>query len=230
MDVDTGLVEVPVGTPLGELIYDIGGGIPNNKPFKAAQLGGPSGGCIPRQHLNVALDYESLSELGAIMGSGGLIVMDDETCMVDVARFFIEFVQEESCGKCVPCRVGTKRMQEILTRICAGQGHSEDIDRLVELGEMIKQSSLCGLGQSAPNPVLSTIRHFREEYVEHIRDHHCRAGICAEASCPRVADSIMPTGMPVEENASGREIAGSPVAFCSGVNATQSMSLSTICS
>ena len=192
---NTGLVEVPVGTPLGELIYDIGGGIPNNKSFKAAQLGGPSGGCIPRQHLNVALDYESLSELGAIMGSGGLIVMDDETCMVDVARFFIEFVQEESCGKCVPCRVGTKRMQEILTRICAGQGHSEDIDRLVELGEMIKQSSLCGLGQSAPNPVLSTIRHFREEYVEHIRDHHCRAGVCAalvrapcQTACPANVD------------------------------------------
>jgi NADH-quinone oxidoreductase subunit F len=192
---NTGLVEVPVGTPLGELIYDIGGGIVNNKPFKAAQLGGPSGGCIPRQHLNVPLDYESLSELGAIMGSGGLIVMDDDACMVDVARFFIEFVQEESCGKCVPCRVGTKRMLEILTRICAGQGHMEDIDRLIELGEFIKQGSLCGLGQTAPNPVLSTLRHFREEYVEHIRDRHCRAGVCAslvrapcQSACPAGVD------------------------------------------
>ncbi|MCK5528436.1 MAG: NADH-quinone oxidoreductase subunit NuoF, partial [Kiritimatiellae bacterium] len=166
---NTGLVEVPVGTPLGELIYDIGGGILNNKPFKAAQLGGPSGGCVPKQHLNVPLDYESLSELGAIMGSGGLIVMDEDTCMVDVARFFIEFVQEESCGKCVPCRVGTKRMLEILTRICDGEGKMEDIDRLIELGEYIKTASLCGLGQTAPNPVLSTIRHFREEYIEHIR-------------------------------------------------------------
>jgi NADH-quinone oxidoreductase subunit F len=192
---NTGLVEVPVGTPLGELIYDIGGGIPNNKPFKAAQLGGPSGGCIPRQHLNVPLDYESLSELGAIMGSGGLIVMDDDACMVDVARFFVEFVQDESCGKCVPCRVGTKRMLEILTRICDGHGRMSDIDRLIELGETIKQTSLCGLGQTAPNPVLSTIRHFREEYVEHIRDHHCRAGVCAslvrapcQSACPAGVD------------------------------------------
>jgi NADH-quinone oxidoreductase subunit F len=192
---NTGLVEVPIGTPLGELIYDIGGGIVNNKPFKAAQLGGPSGGCVPKQHLNVPLDYESLSELGAIMGSGGLIVMDDEACMVDVARFFIEFVQEESCGKCVPCRVGTKRMLEILTRICEGQGRMEDIDRLIDLGEFIKQGSLCGLGQTAPNPVLSTIRHFREEYVEHIRDRHCRAGVCpslvrapCQAACPAGVD------------------------------------------
>lgn len=192
---NTGLVEVPIGTPLGELIYDIGGGIVNNKPFKAAQLGGPSGGCVPKEHLNVPLDYESLSELGAIMGSGGLIVMDDEACMVDVARFFIEFVQEESCGKCVPCRVGTKRMLEILTRICEGRGRMEDIDRLIELGEFIKQGSLCGLGQTAPNPVLSTIRHFREEYVEHIRDKHCRAGVCpslvrapCQAACPAGVD------------------------------------------
>ena len=192
---NTGLVEVPVGTPLGELIYDIGGGIVNNKPFKAAQLGGPSGGCVPKEHLNVPLDYESLSELGAIMGSGGLIVMDDDACMVDVARFFVEFVQEESCGKCVPCRVGTKRMLEILTRICDGHGRMEDIDRLIELGEFIKQGSLCGLGQTAPNPVLSTIRHFREEYVEHIRDRHCRAGVCpslvrapCQSACPAGVD------------------------------------------
>ncbi|MFU8780004.1 MAG: NADH-quinone oxidoreductase subunit NuoF [Kiritimatiellia bacterium] len=192
---NTGLVEVPIGTPLGELIYDIGGGIVNNKPFKAAQLGGPSGGCIPKQHLNVALDYESLQELGSIMGSGGLIVMDDEACMVDVARFFVEFVQEESCGKCVPCRVGTKRMLEILTRICEGRGHITDIERLEELGHFIKEASLCGLGQTAPNPVLSTIRHFREEYVEHIRDRHCRAGVCpslvrapCQAACPAGVD------------------------------------------
>jgi NADH-quinone oxidoreductase subunit F len=192
---NTGLVEVPIGTPLGELIYDIGGGIVNNKPFKAAQLGGPSGGCVPKQHLNVPLDYESLSELGAIMGSGGLIVMDDDACMVDVARFFIEFVQEESCGKCVPCRVGTKRMLEILTRICDGKGRMDDLDRLIELGEFIRQSSLCGLGQTAPNPVLSTLRYFREEYVEHIRDRHCRAGVCAslvrapcQSACPAGVD------------------------------------------
>lgn len=176
---NTGLVEVPIGTPLGEVIYDIGGGIPNNRPFKAAQIGGPSGGCIPREHLNVPLDYESLAELGAIMGSGGLIVMDEDTCMVDVARFFIEFVQEESCGKCVPCRVGTRRMLEILERICNGEGRMEDIDQLEELGQLIKVGSLCGLGQTAPNPVLSTIRHFRHEYEQHIRDRHCAAGVCA---------------------------------------------------
>jgi NADH-quinone oxidoreductase subunit F len=175
---NTGLVEVPMGTPLGEVVYDIGGGIRGNKAFKAAQLGGPSGGCIPRQNLNVPLDYEKLQELGAIMGSGGLIVMDEDSCMVDVARFFIEFVQEESCGKCAPCRVGTKRMLEILERICGGEGEMEDIQRLIDLGNFIKESSLCGLGQTAPNPVLSTIRHFREEYVQHIRDHHCVAGVC----------------------------------------------------
>jgi len=149
---NTGLVEVPIGTPLGEVIYDIGGGIRNNRAFKAAQIGGPSGGCIPRDHLDVPLDYEPLADLGAIMGSGGLIVMDENTCMVDVARFFIEFVQEESCGKCVPCRVGTRRMLEILERICAGQGEMADIDRLSELGTFIKTASPCDLGQPAPNP------------------------------------------------------------------------------
>ena len=161
---------------LGDLIYDIGGGIPHGKQFKAAQIGGPSGGCIPKQHLNVPLDYESLSELGAIIGSGGLIVMDEDSCMVDVARYFLEFVQEESCGKCVPCRVGTKRMLEILNRICAGQGQEDDVERLIDLGEFIKDASLCGLGQTASNPVLSTIRHFGQEYIEHIRDKHCRRG------------------------------------------------------
>ncbi len=192
---NSGLVEVPIGMPLGDLIYDIGGGILSGKEFKAAQMGGPSGGCIPKQHLDVPLDYESLSELGAIMGSGGLIVMDEDSCMVDVARFFLEFVQEESCGKCVPCRVGTKRMLEILERICAGKGEEADVERLIDLGESIQESSLCGLGQTAPNPVLSTIRHFGHEYVEHIRDRHCRAGVCPDlvyapcsSACPANVD------------------------------------------
>ena len=176
---NTGLVEVPIGTPLGEIIYDIGGGIPNGKKFKAAQIGGPSGGCIPKQHLNVPVDYESLNELGAIMGSGGLIVMDEDTCMVDMARFFLDFVQDESCGKCPPCRIGTKRMLEIVTRICDGRGKEGDVERLIELGEQIRDTALCGLGQTAPNPVLSTIRHFRHEYDAHIRDKHCEAGVCA---------------------------------------------------
>ncbi len=192
---NSGLVEVPAGMPLGDLIYDVGGGIPGGKEFKAAQIGGPSGGCIPKQHLNVPLDFESLAELGAIMGSGGLIVMDEDSCMVDVARFFIEFVQEESCGKCVPCRVGTKRMLEILERICDGKGEEDDIERLLDLGEMIKDASLCGLGQTAANPVISTIRHFGNEYVEHIRDRRCRAGVCAalvsapcSSACPANVD------------------------------------------
>lgn len=192
---NTGLVEVPVGTSLGELIFDIGGGIRKNKAYKAAQIGGPSGGCIPKQHLNVPLDYESLTELGAIMGSGGLIVMDEDTCMVDVARFFLEFVQEESCGKCVPCRVGTKRMLEILNGICEGRGEEGDVERLIELGNMIKDTALCGLGQTAPNPVLSTIRHFRHEYDAHIRDRHCEAGVCpslvrapCQSACPAGVD------------------------------------------
>lgn len=192
---NTGLVEVPIGTTLGELLFDIGGGIKDGRPFKAAQIGGPSGGCIPVGYLNVPLDYESLQELGAIMGSGGLIAMDDETCMVDVARFFLEFVQEESCGKCVPCRVGTKRMLEILERICTGAGEEGDIERLVTLGEQIRDTALCGLGQTAPNPVLSTIRHFRHEYEAHIRDHHCTAAVCSglvrapcQTACPAAVD------------------------------------------
>jgi len=191
----TGLVEVPVGTPLGEIIYDIGGGIPGGKKFKAAQIGGPSGGCIPRRHLNVPVDYESLTELGAIMGSGGLIVMDEDTCMVDVARYFLDFVQDESCGKCVPCRVGTKRMLEILDRICEGRGEMADIDRLIQLGTQIKDTALCGLGQTAANPVLSTIRHFRHEYEAHILQKHCEAGICpalvrapCQSACPAHVD------------------------------------------
>jgi NADP-reducing hydrogenase subunit HndC len=176
----SGLVEVPVGTPLGEVVYDIAGGIKDGKRFKAAQIGGPSGGCIPVDHLDVPLDYESLNELGAIMGSGGLIVIDEDACMVDVARFFIEFVQEESCGKCVPCREGTRRMLEILNRICAGEGTMEDIERLTTLGNEIKRSSLCGLGQTAANPVLSTLRHFPDEYKAHILEKKCPAGKCSK--------------------------------------------------
>jgi NADH-quinone oxidoreductase subunit F len=192
---NTGLVEVPVGMPLGEIIYDIGGGIPGGKKFKAVQLGGPSGGCIPKEYLNVPVDYESLTELGAIMGSGGMIVMDEDTCMVDVARFFLDFCQDESCGKCPPCRVGTKRMLEIVTRICEGQGQEGDIEKLIELGQVIKDTALCGLGQTAPNPVLSTIRYFRHEYEAHIRDRHCEAGVCpalvrapCQSACPASVD------------------------------------------
>jgi NADH-quinone oxidoreductase subunit F len=192
---NSGMYEVPVGTTLGDLIYDIGGGTSSGKPFKAAQIGGPSGGCIPKQHLNVSLDYESLNELGAIMGSGGLVAMDEDTCMVDVAKFFLDFVVEESCGKCTPCRVGTKRMYEILDRITTGRGVEGDIERLERLGNWIKKTSLCGLGQSAPNPVLSTIRYFRHEYELHIREHKCEAGVCAklvrapcQSACPAGVD------------------------------------------
>jgi NADH-quinone oxidoreductase subunit F len=192
---NSGLYEVPVGTSLGDLIYDIGGGTSSGKPFKAAQIGGPSGGCIPKQHLSVSLDYESLNELGAIMGSGGLVVMDEGSCMVDVAKFFLDFVLEESCGKCTPCRVGTKRMFEILDRITTGHGKEGDIERLQHLGEWIKKTSLCGLGQSAPNPVLSTIRYFRHEYEHHIREHKCDAGVCSklvrapcQSACPAGVD------------------------------------------
>jgi len=177
---NTGLVEVPIGTPLGEIIYDIGDGVPDGKKFKAAQIGGPSGGCIPKEYLNVPVDYEALADLGAIMGSGGLIVMDEDTCMVDMARFFLEFVQDESCGKCPPCRIGTKRMLEIVTRICEGEGQEGDIESLERLGRIIKDTALCGLGQTAPNPVLSTIRHFRSEYEAHIREKRCPAGVCPD--------------------------------------------------
>ena len=175
---NTGLVEVPMGATLREIIFDVGGGIPGGRRFKAAQMGGPSGGCVPARYLDLPIDYDSVKEIGAIMGSGGLIVMDEATCMVDIARFFTEFVQKESCGKCVPCRVGTKRMLEILTRITQGEGELEDVDRLQRLGEMIKETSLCGLGQTAPNPVLSTIRYFRDEYEAHIRARQCPAKVC----------------------------------------------------
>ena len=174
----TGLVEIPMGTPLREIIEEIGGGIPNGKRFKAAQTGGPSGGCIPAEKLDVPLDYDNLIAIGSMMGSGGLIVMDEDNCMVDVARFFLEFTQDESCGKCPPCRIGTKRMLEILNRICDGKGEEGDIERLEQLALGIKSAALCGLGQTAPNPVLSTIRYFRDEYEAHIKQKKCPAGVC----------------------------------------------------
>lgn len=177
---NTGLVEVPMGITLGEVIYDVGGGVPKGKKFKVAQTGGPSGGCLTREHLNTPIDYDSLVELGAIMGSGGLICMDEDTCMVDMARFFMDFVQEESCGKCLACRVGTKRMLEILERITRGEGQEGDVELLIELGETIKDTALCGLGQTAPNPVLSTIKYFRHEYDQHIQKKYCTAGVCGD--------------------------------------------------
>lgn len=174
----TGLVEVPMGTTLREIIYDIGGGIPNGKKFKAAQTGGPSGGCIPASLVDTCVDYDSLIAIGSMMGSGGLIVMDEDNCMVDIAKFFLEFTVDESCGKCAPCRLGTKRMLEILERITTGKGEEGDIEKLEELGKNIKATALCGLGQTAPNPVLSTIRYFRDEYEAHIKEKRCPAGHC----------------------------------------------------
>lgn len=175
---NTGLVEVPMGTTLREIVYDIGGGIPDNKKFKGAQTGGPSGGCIPASHLDTPIDYDSLMELGSMMGSGGLIVMDEDTCMVDIAKFFLEFTVDESCGKCPPCRIGTKRMYEMLEKITSGKGEEGDIEKLENLAANIKSASLCGLGQTAPNPVLSTLKHFRHEYEAHIKDKSCEAGSC----------------------------------------------------
>lgn len=175
---NTGLVEVPIGITLRELIFDIGGGIPNGKRFKAVQIGGPSGGCIPEEHLDTPIDYESLTSLGAIMGSGGLIVLDEDNCMVSMAKFFLEFTVDESCGQCIPCRVGLKRMYNILDKITKGQGTMEDLEMLEELAKTVKTTSLCGLGQTAPNPVLSTLRYFKDEYIEHIKDKICRANVC----------------------------------------------------
>ena len=196
--VNTGLVEVPMGASLRQIVFDIGGGIPDGKQFKAAQMGGPSGGCVPAEHLDLRIDYDSVQKVGAIMGSGGLIVMDEGTCVVDVARFFIDFVQKESCGKCVPCRVGTKRMFEILTRITSGHGRPDDPDRLERLGQMIKATSLCGLGQTAPNPVLSTLRYFRDEYEAHVTDKACPAGVCKELITYRI----------IAENCTGCRVCG----------------------
>ena len=176
----TGLVEIPMGTTLREIVFEIGGGIPNGKKFKAAQTGGPSGGCIPEEHLDIPIDYDNLLAIGSMMGSGGLIVMDETTCMVDIAKFFLEFTVDESCGKCTPCRIGTKRLLEMLDKITKGQGSLELIDEMEELCHFIKANSLCGLGQTAPNPVLSTLRYFRDEYVAHVVDHKCPAGVCKD--------------------------------------------------
>ena len=175
---NTGLVEVPMGTTLREVIYDIGGGCPNGKKFKAAQTGGPSGGCIPASELDIEIDYDNLLAIGSMMGSGGMIVMDEDNCMVDIARFFLDFTVDESCGKCAPCRIGTKRMLEILERIVDGKGQDGDIEKLEELAESIKTTALCGLGQTAPNPVLSTLKYYRHEYEAHIYEHRCPAGQC----------------------------------------------------
>ncbi len=176
--VNTGLIEIPMGTTIRQVVFDIGGGIPGGRQFKAVQTGGPSGGCLPASHLDRPIDYESLTSAGSIMGSGGLIVMDDSNCMPDIARFFLEFTQDESCGKCVPCRIGTKRMLEILERITCGEGQPEDLDKLQELAQTIKLTSLCGLGQTAPNPVLTTLRYFRDEYEAHVKEKRCPALSC----------------------------------------------------
>ncbi len=177
---NTGLVEVPMGITLREMIYDIGGGIPNGKKLKAIQIGGPSGGCIPASMLDLPIDYEALTTAGSMMGSGGMVVMDEDTCMVDVARYFMEFLEEESCGKCFPCREGTQHLKDILTRISQGKGTEDDLELLDDAGWMIKETSLCGLGQTAPNPVLSTLRYFKDEYIAHIRDKRCPAKVCRE--------------------------------------------------
>ncbi|MDH7598454.1 MAG: NADH-quinone oxidoreductase subunit NuoF [Sedimentisphaerales bacterium] len=192
--VNTGLVEVPMGTTIRQVVYDIGGGIPGGKRLTAVQTGGPSGGCLPESYLDTPVDYESLAKAGSIMGSGGMIVMDETACMVDVARFFLEFTQSESCGKCTPCREGTKRMLEILERIVQGKGRPGDIERLERLGNMIKKASLCGLGQSAPNPVLSTIRHFRDEYQQHIEQKRCPAGVCKALLTYTITDACVGCG------------------------------------
>ena len=176
----TGLVEVPMGTTLRTIVEEIGGGIPNGKKFKAAQTGGPSGGCIPAEHLDVPIDYDNLIAIGSMMGSGGLIVMDEDNCMVDIAKFFLEFTVDESCGKCTPCRIGTKRLLEMLDKITKGQGTMEMLDEMEELCNYIKANSLCGLGQTAPNPVLSTLRYFKDEYIAHVVDHKCPAGVCKD--------------------------------------------------
>ena len=175
---NTGLVEVPMGTTLREIVEEIGGGIPNGKKFKAAQTGGPSGGCIPAQYLDIPVDYDNLIEIGSMMGSGGLIVMDEDTCMVDIAKFFLEFTVDESCGKCTPCRIGTKRLYELLDKITKGKATMEDLDKLETLCYHIKENALCGLGQTAPNPVLSTLKYFRDEYIAHIQEKRCPAGVC----------------------------------------------------
>lgn len=183
---NTGLIEVPMGTPLRTIVYKIGGGVPGGKKFKAVQTGGPSGGCIPEQYLDIPIDYESLNSIGSMMGSGGMIVMDESNCMVDIAKFYLEFSQDESCGKCTPCRIGTRRMLEILRKITNGEGEMEDLDELAELGKDIREGSLCGLGQTAPNPVLSTLHYFMDEYIAHVKDKRCPAGVCEKLRRHRV--------------------------------------------
>ncbi len=207
---NTGLVEVPMGITLREIIYEIGGGIPNNKEFKAVQTGGPSGGCIPKEHLDLPIDYESLTAVGSMMGSGGMIVMDEDTCMVDVARYFLNFTQQESCGKCVPCRLGTKQMVEILNRIVEGQGKEDDIELLEAIGKNVKLGSLCGLGQTAPNPVLTTIKYFKNEYIAHIKEKKCPALVC-KALISYVIDPDLCTGcVACAKNCPTKAISGEP--------------------
>jgi NADH:ubiquinone oxidoreductase subunit F (NADH-binding)/NAD-dependent dihydropyrimidine dehydrogenase PreA subunit len=177
---NVGLVEVPIGTSLRTIVEDIGGGIPNNRKFKAAQTGGPSGGCIPAEHLDTPIDFETLNQLGSMMGSGGMILLDEDDCMVSISKFYLEFTAEESCGKCTPCRIGNMRLLEILERITEGNGTEKDLDELESLGEVIKDTSLCGLGQSSPNPILSTLRYFRKEYEEHVINKRCPSGSCVK--------------------------------------------------
>ena len=188
---NSGLIELKMGTTIREIIYDIGGGIPNGKKFKAVQMGGPSGGCIPEEYLDTPIDYKNLTDLGAMMGSGGMIVVDEDTCMVDLAKFFLQFTKDESCGKCTPCRVGNTRILEILEKITEGKATLEDLDKLEELCHYVKENSLCGLGQSSPNPVLSTLRYFKDEYVEHIVEHKCRAGVCKKLVNYHITDKCM---------------------------------------
>lgn len=185
---NTGLVEVPMGTTLREVIYEIGGGIPNGKAFKAAQTGGPSGGCIPAEHLDIPIDYDNLIAIGSMMGSGGLIVMDEDNCMVDISKFFLQFTVDESCGKCTPCRIGTKRLYEMLEKITSGNATMEDLDKMEKLCYYIKNNSLCGLGQTAPNPVLSTLRYFKNEYIAHVQDKKCPAGVCQDLLTYKIID------------------------------------------
>ncbi len=188
---NTGLLEIPMGTTLREVIFEVGGGIPNGKAFKAVQTGGPSGGCLTEEHLDTPIDYDNLVALGSMMGSGGMIVMDEDNCMVDVARFFLDFTVDESCGKCTPCREGTKRMLEILDNICEGKGTMADLEKLETLSHAIKDSALCGLGQTAPNPVLSTLKHFKHEYLAHVEDKKCPAGVCTDLLQIVIADGCI---------------------------------------
>lgn len=188
---NSGLIELPMGTTIKEIIYDIGGGIQNDKKFKAVQMGGPSGGCIPEKYLDTPIDYKSLNELGSMMGSGGMIVVDEDTCMVDFAKFFLQFTRDESCGKCTPCRIGNMRILEILEKITSGKATLEDLDKLEELCEYVKSNSLCGLGQTSPNPVLSTLKYFRDEYIEHITEHKCRAGVCKSMTKYKITDKCI---------------------------------------